>query len=68
MFYCIGENTFDIIAMGAGPSIKLAVADWASTDDIYSEFEEYNPTIIEGNLINVKLQTQKTVTYDFVVE
>jgi hypothetical protein len=68
MFYCIGENQFDNMALGVGPSIELAIIDWAGTDNHYAEFEDYKPIIIEGNLINVKLQTHKTITHNFVVK
>lgn len=58
MFFCIGENENVNQAVGRGDTVADAIRDWAYNTywrEIEQEFNIYNPTIVDGNPLNVEL-------------
>ena len=58
MFYCIGENSNTSNSFGSGDSIFDAIISWGSEEtkqQIFEEFEQYYPTIIEGKQLDVSV-------------
>ena len=58
MFFCFGENENVTQSIGKGDTIADAIRDWAYNTywhEIETEFNTYNPTIIEGTPLNVNL-------------
>lgn len=58
MFYCIGESGSVANSFGKGETIEAAIRDWASSPDdldIIEEFKCYQPSIINGELIDVEM-------------
>ena len=60
MFFCIGENNCVVHAVGTGETIETAISTWSTSRDIWAdiveEFNRYNPTILQGQKLNIELE------------
>ena len=63
MFYCVGENHDSSRAVGRGETMEQAIRNWASGsgDDVFDEFDRWNPDTFIGQPINV------TVKKEFII-
>lgn len=64
MFFCIGENEYTSESIGRGDTIADAIKDWAYNthwNEIETEFNHYNPTVVDGKTINVRLEVPEPV-------
>lgn len=61
MFFCIGENNCVVHGVGMGETIETAISNWATSShgiwaDIIEEFNRYDPTILQGQKLNIELE------------
>lgn len=64
MFFCIGENENTAERIGRGDTVADAIRDWAYNtywNEIEAEFNHYAPTIVDGKIINVRLEVPEPV-------
>jgi hypothetical protein len=59
MFYVIGENGHSSMVTGEGETIEDAINSWstaANTAGAIEEFNDYNPRVIRGEEIQIKME------------